>query len=84
MAGQINTVSGSLINPGSLAAAGKLTLAGGLDNTAAGAQISFRLNTTSTSDELLVTGGSYTESTGTIINLVNGGSFAGLGHLQPD
>ena len=51
----------------------------GLDYTASGAQISFRLNTTSTSDELLVTGGSYTQSSGTLINLANGGSFGGVG-----
>ena len=77
--GQINLVSGSMINPGSIATAGTLTLNNGLDVMAPGAMLNFRLNTTSTSDLLAIAGGALTESLGTIINLSNGGSFAGLG-----
>ena len=77
--GQINLVSGSMINPGSIATAGTLTLNNGLDVVAPGAMLNFRLNTTSTSDLLAIAGGALTESLGTIINLSNGGSFAGLG-----
>ena len=76
---QVNTVSGSMINPGSLATAGKLTMAGGLDITTAGAQLNFRLNSVSTSDDLAITGGAFTQSSGTVVNLFNGGSFAGAG-----